>query len=105
MSDNTRGQKFWNRTGYMYVEGFGALPSGLDMKFEVEKYTNFNLQFKASVLGLSSEHINQLTVWNVTDACRQARELKVFAGYDTDSLREPIARGYVFFAALDDFML
>lgn len=98
MSDSTLGQKYWNRAGYLEIEDFGKLPEGLDIKFDVRKYGNFNVQFSAGVLGLSSYHINELTVWNPRDALESTREIKVFAGYESDSLKFPIAKGFIFTA-------
>lgn len=93
---STLGQRFFNRVGHLEIEDFGALPEGLDIKFDVRKYGNFNVQFSAGVLGLSSDHINELTVWNPVDALKNSREIKVFAGYESDKQKSPIARGFIF---------
>ena len=93
---STLGQRYYNRVGHLEIEDFGNLPEGLDIKFDVKKFGNFNVQFSAGVLGLSSDHVNELTVWNPVDALSNSREIKVFAGYESDSLKSPLAKGFIF---------
>lgn len=92
---STKGQRFWNRIGWLDIEGYGSPPIGLDFKFEVRKIGNVYPSFKASILGLSSANINALTVWNPSDAFKAAREISVFAGYEDDGSPAEICRGYV----------
>lgn len=93
---STKGQKFWNRVGWVDIEGYGIPPVGLDFKFEVEKIGDVYPSFKVSVLGLSSKNINALTVWNPADAVSISRQISVFAGYEDDGITSPICRGFVF---------
>lgn len=93
---STNGQRFWNRVGWVDIEGYGIPPVGLDFKFEVEKIADVYPSFKVSVLGLSSNNINALTVWNPHDAISISREISVFAGYEDDGITTPICRGFVF---------
>ena len=87
---STQAQKYWGRTGYVEIEGanntFGneSGPYRLDFKFDVTKFGSFYNEFSVGILGLNHETINELTVWNPQDAVSQARQVKVYAGYESD---------------------
>lgn len=93
---------YWKRAGYVAIQDrsgsmvrFGGSKDSLDFRFEGEKVGDICPRFKVGILGLSKEHINQLTVWNPVEAITKARKIQVFAGYEKDSLLNPIFEGYV----------
>lgn len=57
MSNKSKGQLFWNRTGWVDIGGYGKPPVGLDFKFEVKKYGNIYSKFSVGILGLNSSNI------------------------------------------------
>lgn len=93
MSEN---QKYYNRVGWIDIEGLMSTPVGLDIKFDIVKIGDIYARFKASVLGLSTAHINQFTVWNPADAVATQRQISVFAGYEQDAITTPLCKGFVF---------
>ena len=95
MSNKSKGQLFWNRTGWVDIEGYGKPPVGLDFKFEVKKYGNIYSKFSVGILGLNSSNINAMTVYNPVDAVNQGREISVFAGYEADGVPAMICKGTV----------
>ena len=95
MSKKSKGQLFWNRTGWVDIEGYGKPPVGLDFKFEVKKYGNIYSKFSVGILGLNSSNINAMTVYNPVDAVNQGREISVFAGYEADGVPAMICKGTV----------
>ena len=95
MSNKSKGQLFWNRTGWVDIEGYGKPPVGLDFKFEVKKYGNIYSKFSVGILGLNSSNINAMTVYNPVDAANQGREIRVFAGYEADGVPSMICKGTV----------
>ena len=95
MSDKSKGQLFWNRTGWVDISGYGKPPVGLDFKFEVKKYGNIYSKFSVGILGLNSSNINAMTVYNPVDAVNQGREIRVFAGYEADGVPSMICKGTV----------
>ena len=95
MSKKSKGQLFWNRTGWVDIEGYGKPPVGLDFKFEVKKYGNIYSKFSVGILGLNSSNINAMTVYNPVDAVNQGREIRVFAGYEADGVPSMICKGTV----------
>ena len=95
MSKKSKGQLFWNRTGWVDIEGYGKPPVGLDFKFEVKKYGNIYSKFSVGILGLDSSNINAMTVYNPVDAVNQGREIRVFAGYEADGVPSMICKGTV----------
>lgn len=95
MSNKSKGQLFWNRTGWVDIGGYGKPPVGLDFKFEVKKYGNIYSKFSVGILGLNSSNINAMTVYNPVDAVNQGREISVFAGYEADGVPSMICKGTV----------
>ena len=95
MSKKSKGQLFWNRTGWVDIGGYGKPPVGLDFKFEVKKYCNIYSKFSVGILGLNSSNINAMTVYNPVDAVNQGREISVFAGYEADGVPAMICKGTV----------
>ena len=95
MSKKSKGQLFWNRTGWVDIDGYGKPPVGLDFKFEVKKYGNIYSKFSVGILGLNSSNINAMTVYNPVDAVNQGREIRVFAGYEADGVPAMICKGTV----------
>ena len=96
MSAETLGRKYWNRRGNIQIEGYGDVLSGLDFKFEIKKVGSLYSRFKLSILGLTSDTINELTVWNPVDASSIAREVIISAGYEGDKITSPICRGFIY---------
>jgi len=97
-------QNFWGRKGFVKIEDEsrkmvsygGPLCNGLDIKFKVEKLTgDAVVAFEVGVLGLSSDTINHLTVWNPQESFDRMRRIEIYAGYEKDGLSSPIASGYV----------
>ena len=95
---------YWNRTGYLKIqmdnEGmqqFGGEGEMFDMKFDGLKFGDFYSTFTCSILGLSREHINALTVWDKGQALQKKRYIDVYAGYSSngDDMSKPIFAGYV----------
>ena len=95
---------YWNRTGYLKIqmdnEGmqqFGGEGEMFDMKFDGLKFGDFYSTFTCSILGLSREHINALTVWDKGQALQKKRYIEVYAGYSSngDDMSKPIFAGYV----------
>ena len=95
---------YWNRTGYLKIqmdnEGmqkFGGEGEMFDMKFDGLKFGDFYSTFTCSILGLSREHINALTVWDKGQALQRKRYIEVYAGYSSngDDMSKPIFAGYV----------
>ena len=95
MSNKSKGQLFWNRTGWVDIGGYGKPPAGLDFKFEVKKHGNIYSKFSVGILGLNSSNINAMTVYNPVDAVNQGREISVFAGYEADGVPSMICKGTV----------
>lgn len=95
MSNKSKGQLFWNRTGWVDIGGYGKPTVGLDFKFEVKKYGNIYSKFSVGILGLNSSNINAMTVYNPVDAVNQGREISVFAGYEADGVPSMICKGTV----------
>ena len=61
---------YWNRVGYLKIRmddgtirQFGGEGEMFDMKFDGFKFGDFYSTFTCSILGLTREHINALTVW------------------------------------------
>lgn len=95
---------YWNRTGYLKIQmddgtmkQFGGVGEMFDMKFDGLKFGDFYSTFKCSILGLTREHINALTVWDKGQAIKRKRYLEVYAGYSSngDDMNKPIFAGYV----------
>ena len=95
---------YWNRTGYLKIqmdnEGmrqFGGEGEMFDMKFDGLKFGDFYSTFTCSILGLTREHINALTVWDKGKALQKKRYIEVYAGYSSngDDMSKPIFAGYV----------
>lgn len=92
--------KYWNRIGHVEVQdASGKMISyaGLDFKFHAKYKFNSYQDFSVSILGLSSDTINDLTVWHPDDAFRDPRKINVYAGYE-DTGEQLIASGYVWTA-------
>lgn len=90
---------FWNRVGHVEIENSqsGMMSfSGLDFKFRIQKIGHIYTEFDVSILGLSRETINELTVLGPEQARKLNRQVRVFAGYgDQES---EIARGCIWYA-------
>lgn len=95
---------YWNRTGYLKIQmddgtmqQFGGEGEMFDMKFDGLKFGDFYSTFKCSILGLTREHINALTVWDKGQALQKKRYIEVYAGYTSngDDMNKPIFAGYV----------
>ena len=95
---------YWSRTGYLKIqmdnEGmqqFGGEGEMFDMKFDGLKFGDFYSTFTCSILGLTREHINALTVWDKGQALQKKRYIEVYAGYSSngDDMSKPIFAGYV----------
>jgi len=94
---------YFNRTGYVSIENdrgewvnFGGNSDALDFKFSGEKIGRVYTWFNVSILGLSSDTINALTVWNPAKSINRKRRIRVFAGYEGDGRTNPIFEGIVF---------
>lgn len=95
-------QRFWKRSGYVAIEmengrfqKFGGDNDSLDFKFEGVKLGDICNDFTVSILGLSTDTINTLTVWDLARAIKRRRKIRVYAGYSTDSIASPIFEGIV----------
>lgn len=95
-------QRFWKRSGYVSIEmengrfqNFGGDQDALDFRFDGRKLGDIQNEFTVGILGLSTAHINTLTVWNVAEAFKRFRKIKVYAGYSVDSIASPIFEGIV----------
>lgn len=93
---------YWNRIGYVAIEGrngkmfrFGGETDGLDFKFDGEVVADITPTFNVSVLGLSLENINTLTVWNPAESFSQKRKIEVYAGYSADGIANPLFSGFI----------
>ena len=95
---------YWNRTGYLRIQmdddsmqQFGGEGELFDMKFDGLKFGDFYSTFRCSILGLTREHINALTVWDKGQAVQKKRYIEVYAGYTSngDDMNKPIFSGYV----------
>lgn len=95
---------YWNRVGYINImlddgklHQFGGMGEMFDMKFDGIKHGDFYSEFKCSILGLTREHINMLTVWDIGRAVQQKRYIEVYAGYSSNGsdMAKPIFSGYV----------
>lgn len=95
---------YWNRTGYLKIQmdndgmqQFGGEGEMFDMKFDGLKFGDFYSTFTCSILGLTREHINALTVWDKGRALQKKRYIEVYAGYSSngDDMSKPIFAGYV----------
>lgn len=95
---------YWNRVGYIKImlddrklHQFGGMGEMFDMKFDGIKHGDFYSEFKCSILGLTREHINMLTVWDIGKAVQQKRYIEVYAGYSSNGsdMAKPIFSGYV----------
>ena len=95
---------YWNRVGYLKIQmddgtirQFGGEGEMFDMKFDGLKFGDFYSTFTCSILGLSREHINALTVWDKGQALQRKRYIEVYAGYSSngDDMSTPIFAGYV----------
>ena len=71
---------YWNRTGYLKIQmdnagmqQFGGEGEMFDMKFDGLKFGDFYSTFTCSILGLTREHINALTVWDKGQALQRER--------------------------------
>lgn len=93
-------RRFWNRVGHVEIEddsGQMVKYYGLDFKFKVKSIGDIYNQFSVSILGLSAQTINSLTVWNPDDATNHPRKIAVYGGYKMNG-EELIASGYVWYA-------
>ena len=91
---------YWQRVGHVEVEnasGHMVSYSGLDFKFKVKACGDIYQDFSVSILGLSAETINDLTVWSPAKAIERPRRISVYGGY-ANSGEELIATGYVWYA-------
>lgn len=91
---------YWKRVGHVEVEnaaGKMIAYSGLDFKFKVKSCGDIYQDFSVSILGLSAETINDLTVWSPTRAINRPRRISVFAGYESGG-EELVATGYIWYA-------
>ena len=95
---------YWNRIGYLKIQmddgtirQFGGEGEMFDMKFDGLKFGDFYSTFTCSILGLTREHINALTVWDKGQALQKKRYIEVYAGYSSngDDMSTPIFAGYV----------
>lgn len=95
---------YWNRVGYLKIQmddgtirQFGGEGEMFDMKFDGLKFGDFYSTFTCSILGLTREHINALTVWDKGQALQKKRYIEVYAGYSSngDDMSKPIFAGYV----------
>lgn len=95
---------YWNRIGYLKIQmdneemqQFGGDGEMFDMKFDGLKFGDFYSTFTCSILGLTREHINALTVWDKGQALQKKRYIEVYAGYSSngDDMSKPIFAGYV----------
>lgn len=95
---------YWNRTGYLNIQmddgtiqQFGGEGEMFDMKFDGLKFGDFYSTFRCSILGLTREHINALTVWDKGQALQKKRYIEVYAGYTSNGsdMSKPIFAGYV----------
>lgn len=74
--------KYWNRVGWIEIDGVEIPTRGLDIKFDVEKIGDVYPKWNASILGLSLDTIRKITVWNPAVAASKMRGIRVYAGYD-----------------------
>ena len=95
---------YWNRVGYLKIQmdngelqQFGGDGEMFDMKFEGRKWGDFYSTFRCSILGLTREHINALTIWDKGEALMKKRYIEVYAGYSSigNDMASPIFKGYV----------
>lgn len=95
---------YWNRTGYLKIQmddgttqQFGGEGEMFDMKFDGLKFGDFYSTFTCSILGLTREHVNALTVWDKGQAIQKKRYIEVYAGYASNGsdMSKPIFAGYV----------
>lgn len=95
---------YWNRIGYLKIQmdneemqQFGGDGEMFDMRFDGLKFGDFYSTFTCSILGLTREHINALTVWDKGQALQKKRYIEVYAGYSSngDDMSKPIFAGYV----------
>ena len=95
---------YWNRVGYLKIRmddgtirQFGGEGEMFDMRFDGLKFGDFYSTFTCSILGLTREHINALTVWDRGRALQKKRYIEVYAGYSSngDDMSKPIFAGYV----------
>ena len=70
---------------------------GLDFRFDISYKADLYVDFNVGILGLSRETINELTVWDVTKSARDARGIRVYAGY-LDGGESLIAEGGIWYA-------
>lgn len=96
-------QVYWNRVGHVEVEDSNdniVSYKGLDFKFNITKFGHIYTEFDVSILGLSAETINDLTVLGPQQAFEKRRQIRVFAGYSPDGKDEEveIARGCIWYA-------
>jgi len=114
MSDTTTLKKYWNRSGWIEIEndaGNMVAYAGrcdlahasvvfdkaktLDFKFSGTKAGDIYGRFEVGILGLSTPTIQNLTTWNVAEAVKRRRRIKVYAGYEVDNLQSPIFDGFI----------
>lgn len=93
-------QTFYKRIGYVLIEGAdGSMrrygDSELDIKFSGEKVGSIYSDFEVGILGLSSETINELTVWDKEKAIAASRRIEVFAGYADGGIEHPLFSGVI----------
>ena len=79
------------------MQQFGGEGEMFDMKFDGLKFGDFYSTFTCSILGLTREHINALTVRDKGQALQKKRYIEVYAGYSSngDDMSKPIFAGYV----------
>lgn len=95
---------YWKRVGYVRIEmsdgsmkSFGGSSGdGLDFKFQIEKFaSNIAVGFNVSILGLSVQTINELTVWDTVQAYKRRRKIEVYAGYEDSGIHSPLVSGFI----------
>ena len=101
MGDMNEQRRYWKRSGYVAIQDrnddmirYGGSHDSLDFKFSGEKTGDIYTEFSVSILGLSTETINYLTMWP-PEGFKRKRRIQVFAGYDIDALANPIFDGFI----------
>ena len=111
MASISNGGVYWKRKGYVEIEmsdgswrRFGNEENALDFRFHCAIPSGTMCpKFTVGILGLSKEHINALTVWQMAKAAKSLstngkgryRRIKVYAGYAKDNIANPLLDGCI----------
>lgn len=102
MAGITNEAAYWNRIGYVEIENigggwdrYGGVGDALDFKFEGTYVGSVCPRFSVSILGLSMDTINKLTVWHPAESIKAKRGIRVYAGYSKDGISNPLFEGFI----------